>query len=52
MSLREFLSINKVSRAIYFDERSGKFCPRAYSAVEIARKTNEAFAAFGKAAKE
>lgn len=35
-----------LSRAVYWNSKCGKFCPRAYSATVIAQKTNDAFAGF------
>ena len=44
--LEEFKKKYKVGRAVYWNEKTGEFCPRAYSATVSAMKANEVFNKF------
>lgn len=46
MGLEKFKAEFSISRAIYWNAKSGRFNPRAFSATIIAQKTNAAYMAF------
>lgn len=43
---KEFMKNHKISRAIYWNEKAGHFCARAYSSTVVAMKTNDEFVKF------
>lgn len=45
-TIEEFKKIHKISRAIYWDTKCGKFLARSYSATVIAENTNEDLLSF------